>query len=81
MSKTDFLYAQAPNRKGNISKHLPKHEDLSGGTSMTKFAAGHVGAPKASGNPLSGGQKVQVSYPKCEYGDNSGYRGSENKFS
>jgi hypothetical protein len=28
-----FLYAQTPNRKGNVSKHVAKKESLSGGTS------------------------------------------------
>ena len=46
----DFLFAQAPNRKGNVSTHTPKHEAVSGGTSKTQFAAGRQGAPKASGN-------------------------------
>lgn len=61
---TNFLYAQSPNRKGNVSKHTagpggvtavcgPKH-GVSGPT-------GQQGAPKAGGNVASRNQKVQVS--------------------
>lgn len=61
---TNFLYAQAPNRKGNVSKHTvgtggatavcgPKH-GVSGPT-------GQQGAPKATGNIASRNQKVMVS--------------------
>ena len=31
---TNFLYAQAPNRKGNESKHPAKHESVGGGVKM-----------------------------------------------
>jgi len=61
---TNFLYAQAPNRKGNMSKHTagtggvtavcgPKH-GMSGPT-------GQQGAPTATGNIASRNQKVMVS--------------------
>ena len=61
---TNFLYAQAPNRKGNVSKHTagtggatavcgPKH-----GVATPK---GSQGAPKATGNIASRNQKVMVS--------------------
>lgn len=62
---TNFLYAQSPNRKGNVSKHTvsksggatnvcgPKH-GVSGPT-------GQQGAPKATGNIASRNQKVMVS--------------------
>lgn len=62
---TNFLYAQAPNRTGNVSKHTvsksggatnvcgPKH-GVSGPT-------GQQGAPKATGNVASRNQKFMVS--------------------
>jgi len=74
---TNFLYAQAPNRKGNISKDPAK---LTGGvTSVTNpkgstaYGAGHVGAPAAGGKVNGRNQKVQVSYPKESCGCNTGY--------
>lgn len=76
---TNFLYAQAPNRKGNQSKFVPKHESVSGGTAKL-VAKGTQGAAKATGNPIKSNQGVMLSTPKCSYGDNSGYRGSENTF-
>lgn len=75
---TNFLYAQAPNRKGNQSKQPAKHEG--GVTAVTRpqgntaFSAGHQAAPKAGGNATAGrGQKVSVSYPKPNTGRNDGY--------
>jgi hypothetical protein len=66
---TNFLYAQAPNRKGNISKDPAK---LSGGvTAITRSGgglsqpSGSQGAPKANGNITGRHQKVQVSKPEC----------------
>ena len=78
---TNFLYAQAPNRVGNKSKHPA---DRSGGvTAVTRpqgdvaYAAGRQGAPKAGKDATCGnGQKVQVSRPKDSYGNNDGYRSS-----
>jgi len=74
---TKFLYAQAPNRKGNISKNPAK---LTGGvTAVTRFGGslsqptGHQGAPKAGGNVAGGGQKVMVSRPKADYCNNDSY--------
>ena len=81
---TNFLYAQAPNRKGNQSKATAKHEG--GVTAVTRpqgntaYAPGHQAAPKAGANPTSGrGQKVSVSYPKCNdaIGGNTGYIGKD----
>lgn len=81
---TNFLYAQAPNRKGNQSKAPAKHEG--GVTAVTRpqgntaYAPGHQAAPKAGANPVSGrGQKVSVSYPKCNdaIGGNTGYIGKD----
>ena len=74
---TSFLYAQAPNRKGNVSKHTA----VKGGgvTAVTRpqgstaYAAGHVSAPAAGGKVNGRNQKVQVSYPKESCGCNTGY--------
>lgn len=76
---TNFLYAQTPNRKGNESKHPAKHEAVSGGTSKTSFAAGHQGAPKASGNiyPSSGKSLVLTPKPYCGKTENDGYLNSD----
>ena len=77
---TNFLYAQAPNRKGNQSKHTPSH---SGGvTSVTRPQGslaqpqGAQGAPSAGGSITGRHQKVQVSRPAANYGNNDGYRSS-----
>lgn len=62
---TNFLYAQAPNRTGNMSKSPAKH---SGGATAVcgpkhgvSGPTGQQGAPKATGNIASRNQKVQVS--------------------
>ncbi len=75
------LMAQAPNRKGSMSKHTP---GAGGVTSVTRamgstaYAAGRQGAPAAGGNPGAGrGQKVQVSRPVDNCGcHNDSYRNS-----
>ena len=77
---TNFLFTQAPNRKGNISKDPAK---LTGGVTAvtrpqgnTQYAPGHQGAPKTGANATGGrGQKVQLSTPKCNdaIGGNTGY--------
>ena len=75
---TNFLYAQAPNRKGNISKDPAK---LTGGVTAvtrpqgsTSYAAGRQGAPKVCCDPTTGrGQKVSVTYSKPIGGRNDGY--------
>ena len=62
---TDFLYTQAPNRTGNMSKHCPTKSG--GATNVTgpkhgvSGPTGQQGAPKATGNIASRNQKVQVS--------------------
>lgn len=77
---TNFLFAQAPNRVGNKSKNTPASN--TGVTAVTRpsggtaYPAGRQGAPKAGGNPLAGGQKVQVSKPKADYCNNDSYRSS-----
>ena len=75
---TNFLYAQAPNRKGNISKQTAKLEGgvtavtRSGGN--TAYGPGHQAAPSTGGSVTSGrGQKVSVSYSKPIGGRNDGY--------
>ena len=73
------LMAQAPNRRGNISKDPAKHSG--GATAVTRpqgnthFAPGHQGKPSAGGNIASRNQKVAVSMPKpyCTYAENTGY--------
>jgi hypothetical protein len=78
MNMTNFLYAQMPNGKGNVSKHIPIRKGVSGGTSKV-VTHGTQGAPKAGGNPLAGGQKVQLSTPKqyCGKIENDGYMNSD----
>lgn len=69
-NKAPTLMAQAPNRRGNISKDGPKH---SGGvTSVTRpnggtnYAAGRQGAPSTGKDVTSGrGQKVSVNCAPC----------------
>jgi hypothetical protein len=77
---TNFLYAQAPNRKGNQSKHPAV---LTGGVTAVTGAkhgvqqpAGSQGAAKATGNITGQHQKVAVSRPKADYCSNDGYRSS-----
>ena len=68
---TNFLYAQAPNRKGNISKDPAK---LTGGVTAvtrpqgsTAYSAGRQGAPSTGKDATTGrGQKVMVSRPKAD---------------
>ena len=78
---TNFLYAQAPNRKGNISKDPAK---LTGGVTAvtrpqgsTAYGKGRQGAPSTGRDVTCGnGQKVSVSRPAASYGANDGYRNS-----
>ena len=77
------LMAQAPNRKGNQSKHTPG----SGGvTTVTRpqgslnQPSGNQGKPSTGGSATAGrGQKVMVSMPKayCSYAENTGYMNSD----
>lgn len=66
---TNFLYAQAPNRKGNVSKHTAVKGG--GATAVTRpqgstaYAAGHTSPPAAGGKVNGRNQKVQVSTPCC----------------
>jgi hypothetical protein len=78
-NKAPTLMAQAPNRKGNVSKHVT---GPGGATAVTRpegntaYAAGRQGAPSASGNIAGRNQKVQVSRPASNYGCNDDYRNS-----
>ena len=74
------LMAQAPNRKGNTSKHAPT--GTGGVTGVTRpqgstaYSVAHQGPAKAGGNIATRGQKVMVSRPADNYGNNDGYRNS-----
>lgn len=77
------LMAQAPNRKGNVSKHLPSK--TGGATAVTRPSGGtaysgpNQGAAKASGNIATRGQKVMVS-THCDYDGrikNDGYMNAD----
>jgi hypothetical protein len=78
---TNFLFTQAPNRKGNQSKHTPKSN--TGVTAVTRpsggvaYGAGHQGSASTGKAATTGrGQKVSVSRPKDDYCHNDGYRSS-----
>ena len=77
---TNFLYAQAPNRKGNQSKHTATGTGGVTAQPNTKHGVaqpkGSQGAPKAGGSITGQHQKVQVSRPKADYCANDGYRSS-----
>jgi hypothetical protein len=66
------LMAQAPNRKGNQSKHVPGMAGPKGATAVTNGSGGtsysgpNQGKPSVGGSATSGrGQKVAVSMPKA----------------
>jgi len=62
---TNFQYAQAPNRKGNMSKHTPSHDggctNVVGPKHGVATPKGNQGAPAANGNITGRHQKVMVS--------------------
>jgi hypothetical protein len=74
---TNFLYAQSPNRKGNLSKHTPGAGGVTAVTAAkhgTATPKGSQGAPKAAGNAFPIGNKVSVTFPKdCYDCSNTGY--------
>lgn len=74
---TNFLYAQAPNRKGNVSKHTPSNKGgvtaITNPKGSTAYADSHVGAPAAGGKVNGRNQKVQVCQPAANTGSNFGY--------
>ena len=80
---TNFLFAQAPNRKGNLSKHAPT--GTGGVTGVTRpqgatsYSVAHQGPAKAGKDATCGnGQKVMVSRPSAYNTSttNDGYRNS-----
>jgi hypothetical protein len=82
---TNFLYAQAPNRKGNQSKHPAEHKAVSGGTSKLSTPGGQ-GAPKVAdahgmNNQASMKQPVKLCKPVGYDGaiHNDGYLNSDRK--
>ena len=66
---TNFLFTQAPNRKGNTSKHTATGKG--GVTAVTRpqgstsYSVGYTGNHSASGKVNGRNQKVQVSQPCC----------------
>ena len=62
---TNFQSVQAPNRKGNASKHTPSHSGgvtaVTGPKHGVATPKGSQGAPAANGNITGRHQKVQVS--------------------
>ena len=80
---TNFLYAQAPNRKGNVSKSTPSKSGGATNVTAAKHGTatpkGNQGAPKATGNIASRNQKVQVSTHAdyCGTIKNDGYMNSD----
>jgi hypothetical protein len=83
-NKAPTLMAQAPNRRGNQSKHTATG---SGGVTAvtrpqgsTAYAGGHQGAASTGKDATTGrGQKVSVSRPACydKTPNNSGYMNSD----
>jgi hypothetical protein len=88
---TNFLFTQAPNRKGNASVRTASHDKgvtaITSGSGGVNQPAGNQGAPKfarASSNTSSGatagrGQKVMVQ-TNCNYdgkAKNTGYMNSD----
>ena len=83
-NKAPTLMAQAPNRKGNISKKPPMSNvgvtAVTNPTGSIAYAPGKMGVATHNGNPTGGrGQKVMVSMPKpyCSYTENDGYMNSD----
>jgi hypothetical protein len=75
---TNFLYAQSPNRTGNVSKHTPSKSGGATNVTAAKHGTatpkGNQGAPKAGGNAFPVGNKVSVAFPKdCYDCSNTGY--------
>ena len=67
---TNFQFAQAPNRKGNMSTHAPSKSggatNVTGAAHGTATPKGNQGAPAATGNIASRNQKVMVQ-THCDY--------------
>jgi len=80
---TNFLFTQAPNRKGNASVREASHTTGVTAVTNTKHGLyqpkGAQGAPKAGGNIATRGQKVMVQ-TNCDYDGkihNDGYMNSD----
>ena len=62
---TNFMSVQAPNRKGNVSKHTPSKSggvtNVTGPKHGVATPKGNQGAPAANGNITGRHQKVMVS--------------------
>ena len=73
------LMAQAPNRKGNVSKHTAGPggvTTVTRGSGGTSYNGPNQGKPSTGGSVTSGrGQKVMVSRPEAYdcYAHNTGY--------
>jgi len=82
---TNFLYAQSPNRTGNISKHAPSKSggvtNVTAAKHGTATPKGNQGAPKANGNAFPIGNKVSVSTHAdyCGCIKNDGYMNKSTK--
>jgi len=82
---TNFLYAQAPNRTGNVSKHTPSKSggatNVCGPKHGMSGPTGQQGAPKAGGSITGRHQKVQLSTPAeyCGTCKNDGYMNKSTK--
>lgn len=88
---TNFLFTQAPNRKGNASTRVATHDKgvtaVTSGSGGLKQPSGNQGAPafaRATSNTAAGAtsgrkQAVMVSRPKeyCGYAENTGYMNSD----
>jgi len=83
---TNFLYAQAPNRKGNQSKHPAEHKSVPSGSGKLATPAGSQGAPKVrdafgNNNVAAMNQPVKLTKPVGYDGacHNDGYMNSDRK--
>jgi hypothetical protein len=82
---TNFLYTQAPNRKGNASVREPSHDkgvtaqvNTKHGLAQPKGSQGAPSYARATDNTKAGAtagrkQAVMVSRPCAEYGKNDAY--------
>jgi hypothetical protein len=81
-NKAPTLMAQAPNRRGNQSKHTPS--GTGGVTSVTRpqgstaYPTGRQGPASTGKDATSGrGQKVSVIRPSVDYCHNDSYRNAD----
>ena len=82
---TNFMSVQAPNRKGNVSKHTPSNAggvtNVTGPKHGVATPKGNQGAPAANGNITGRHQKVMVSTHAdyCGTIKNDGYMSQSTK--